>query len=110
MSLKNKVSSKEKVLDQEIQKTIKLQNRLLNEAQEFRGQFRERLLKLVTSGFGLVSALAWNEVIKEFVKEHIKPIFGENSGMISLLIYASVVTFLAVLITYNLGKIKGKED
>lgn len=75
---------------------------------KFKKQFAERTLKLVTSGFGLVAALAWNELIKEFVKVYIKPIFGESSGMISLLIYALLVTFLAVFITYNLSKLTEK--
>ncbi len=82
----------------------KVDKRLTKEAREFRKHFVERLLKLVTSGFGLVSALAWNELIKEFVKGYIKPIFGESSGMISLLIYAILVTVLAVFVTYQLSK------
>ena len=78
------------------------------ETQKIRGHFFERLLKLVTSGFGLVSALAWNELIKEIVKVYIKPFFGESSGLISLLIYAVLVTFLAVLVTYNLSRLSEK--
>jgi histone H3/H4 len=91
--------------NKEAQKTIDLQQKLLTEAQEFRKQFFERLLRLVTSGFGLVSALAWNEVIKEVVKNYIKPVFGKTSGFISLVIYAILVTFLAVLVTYNLSRL-----
>lgn len=63
------------------------------------------MLKLATSGFGLVAALAWNELIKEVVSEYIKPIAGESSGIISLLIYAVLVTLLAVLVTYNLSRV-----
>lgn len=99
------LKDKEEKLDQELKKTIRLQQKLREDAKEFRGQFSERLLKLVTSGFGLVSALAWNELIKEFVKEYIKPLFGESSGLISLLIYAIIVTLLAVTITYQLSKL-----
>ena len=75
------------------------------EAQKFRTQFLSELLKLVTSGFGLVSALAWNELIKEVIDTYLRPFFGESSRLISLLVYAVVVTFLAVLITYQLSKI-----
>ncbi|OGM21710.1 hypothetical protein A2714_05305 [Candidatus Woesebacteria bacterium RIFCSPHIGHO2_01_FULL_38_9] len=64
---------------------------------------------MVTSGFGLVAALAWNEVIKEVITKYIQPIFGSSSGLVSLLIYALAVTFLAVLVTYQLSKISGKE-
>lgn len=69
------------------------------------GEFAKQLLKLSTSGFGLVAALAWNEFIKEVVNELIKPIVGGSSGMISLFIYAVLVTALAVLVTYNLSRI-----
>ncbi|MBU0572744.1 hypothetical protein KKH23_02605 [Patescibacteria group bacterium] len=76
------------------------------ETKQFKKRFAKQTLTLVTSGFGLVAALAWNELIKEFVKEYVKPFFGESSGIISLLIYAVFVTLLAVLVTYNLSKIK----
>jgi hypothetical protein len=64
----------------------------------------------MTSGFGLVAALAWNELIKETVNIYIKPYFGEESGLISLLIYAVVVTALAVFVTYQLSKVAGKDE
>lgn len=83
---------------------------LIKEAEEFKKQFAKKLLSLVTSGFGLVAALAWNELIKETVNTFIKPYFGENSGLISLAIYALVVTALAVLITYQLSKISGIDE
>lgn len=63
------------------------------------------MLKLATGGFGLVAALAWNEVIKEVVNDYIKPVVGGNSGIISLAIYAVVITLLAVFVTYTLTKI-----
>ncbi len=71
-------------------------------------QFIKKTLDLAVSGFGLVAALAWNEVIKETVNTYIKPFFGRGSGLISLVIYALIVTFLAVLITYNLSKLAEK--
>ncbi|OGM21375.1 hypothetical protein A2955_04330 [Candidatus Woesebacteria bacterium RIFCSPLOWO2_01_FULL_37_19] len=60
----------------------------------------------------MVAALAWNELIKEFINVYIQPIFGASSGMISLLIYAVFVTLLAVIVTYNLSRVVGnqKED
>jgi uncharacterized membrane protein (DUF106 family) len=67
-----------------------------------------QLLTLSTSGFGLIAALAWNELIKEVVESYIKPLAGESSGMVSLLIYAVVVTLLAVLVTYNLTRLVKK--
>jgi len=78
---------------------------LSNSAKEFKKEFQKKLFNLVTSSFGLVAALAWNEVIKEFIGSYIKPLMGGSSGMISLLIYAFTITLLAVLITYNLTRI-----
>lgn len=67
-----------------------------------------QMLTLTTSGFGLVSALAWNEVIKETIQTYIRPYFPESSGLISLSIYAIAVTALAVTVTYQLAKINEK--
>jgi uncharacterized membrane protein (DUF106 family) len=74
----------------------------------FRKRLIDEMLKLAASGFGLVAALAWNELIKETVNQYIKPFVGESSGIISLLIYAVVVTILAVAVTYNLARIKDR--
>lgn len=65
----------------------------------------KQMLTLATSGFGLVAALAWNNVIQEFVSTKIKPYLPQGSGLTSLLIYAVIVTILAVTITYQLSKL-----
>lgn len=66
------------------------------------------ILKLSTSAFGLVAALAWNELIKEVVTMYIKPLVGGASGIISLSIYAIIVTTLAVFVTISLSKLANK--
>jgi hypothetical protein len=63
------------------------------------------MLALATSGFGLVAALAWNSLIQEFVNSYVKKWLPSGSGIISLLIYAVIVTVLAVFITYQLSKL-----
>lgn len=80
------------------------------QTKKFQREFTKQLLKLVTSAFGLVAALAWNELVKELVKEYIKPIAGGSSGIVSLLIYAVIITVLAVLITYYLTKLVRKPE
>jgi hypothetical protein len=75
---------------------------------EIKKEVVKQMLALATSGFGLVAALAWNEVIKELVEGYIKPLVGSSSGIISLLIYAVVITILAVVITYDLTRIVKK--
>lgn len=92
------------------QKKEMIKKTLAKEAQELKKEFADRLLKLLTSGFGLVAALAWNELIKEIIRVYVEPIFGESSGLVSLSIYALAVTFLAVFVTYQLSKIVKKEE
>jgi hypothetical protein len=66
------------------------------------------MLTLATSGFGLVAALAWNSLIQEFVNSYVKKWLPNESGIISLLIYALAVTALAVFVTYQLSKLSEK--
>ncbi|MDH5533170.1 MAG: DUF5654 family protein [Candidatus Pacebacteria bacterium] len=64
------------------------------------------MITLATSGFGVVVALAWNEAIKGAVKEFISPYLGESGGVISLAIYALIMTILAVIVTMQLSQIE----
>lgn len=66
----------------------------------------KNMITLATSGFGVVVALAWNEAIKGAVNEFISPYLGEGSGVISLAIYALVMTILAVIVTMQLSQIE----
>jgi len=55
----------------------------------------DKIAALVTAAFGLVAALAWNDAIKTIFKE----IFGEQSTIGPMLLYAIVVTIMAVILT-----------
>ena len=68
----------------------------------------KQMLQLATSGFGLVAALAWNELIRTFINEYIKTKISVGSGIISLAIYAVIITALAVIITLHLSKLAQK--
>jgi len=68
----------------------------------------KQMVTLATNGFGLVAALAWNNVILEFVNSYIKKYLTYGSGIISLLIYAILITILAVTVTLQLSKILEK--
>lgn len=70
----------------------------------FRQELVVQFLTLVTSGFGVVVALAWNEAIQSFVKQYIVPKIP-GSGLISQFLYAIIITILIVFITYQLTKI-----
>jgi hypothetical protein len=71
---------------------------------KFHIEMVRQMLTLATAGFGLVAALAWNSLIQEFVNKYVK-IWFPNSGLISLLIYAVIITAVAVLVTYQLSRV-----
>jgi hypothetical protein len=64
------------------------------------------MLALVTGGFGLVAALAWNSAIQDFVDIFLSNKFGQGTG--SKFIYAIVVTVLVVFVTYQLTVLHNK--
>lgn len=72
------------------------------------------MLTLAAAGFGLVAALAWNSLIQTFVEDYVKVWLPQGGKMTSLVIYALIVTLLAVFVTYQLSKIlrrlEAKED
>ena len=76
-------------------------SRKIRLAKEFNSQFIQTFSTLLTSAFGLVAAFAWNDLVKALIDKYI----SSGQGVISRLIYALLVTFLAVLVSYQLGKI-----
>ncbi|MBU1148508.1 hypothetical protein KKI23_00280 [Patescibacteria group bacterium] len=62
------------------------------------------MVTLATTAFGLVAALAWNGAITGLFNK----LFGERSNLISLFVYAVIVTIVAVLVTSKLGKLAEK--
>jgi hypothetical protein len=67
-----------------------------------------QMLTLATSGFGLVAALAWNGLIQEFVNTYIKGRLPQGSGLMTLAIYAVLITILAVIVTLQLSRLLRK--
>lgn len=72
-----------------------------------RRELTSQMLQLITSGFGVVAALAWNDAIQSFVQEYIEPSIP-GSGLISKFIYAGLITALIVLVTYQLSTIAAR--
>ena len=70
----------------------------------------KQMVTLSTSGFGLVAALAWNNLIQDVINNYVKPYLKQGSSTVSLLLYAIFVTILAVTVTYNLTKIAEKVE
>lgn len=75
------------------------------EQKKLQTEMIKQMLTLSTSGFGLVAALAWNNVIQEFFKLYVYKWLPKGSSVFTLLIYAIIVTCIAVLVTYNLSKL-----
>jgi uncharacterized membrane protein (DUF106 family) len=67
----------------------------------------KQMVILSTAAFGIVAALAWNEAIRELLNIYIKP-YLPGSGVISLFIYAIIVTVVAVLVTLYLTKLQSR--
>src|ERR1700694_824467 len=59
------------------------------------------MISLASAAFGVVAALAWNSAITALVKQ----IFGTGAQIVSLFIYAIIVTILAVIVMVNLAKL-----
>lgn len=64
----------------------------------------EKIAALMTAAFGLVAALAWNGAIQAIFKE----LFGSAESLIPMIVYAVVVTIIAVLATIWIGRIAEK--
>jgi len=60
-----------------------------------KAQIIEKMAALVTAAFGLVAALAWNGAITSIFKK----VFGTTEGVVPMVVYAVVVTIIAVLVT-----------
>ena len=76
----------------------------------FKVRVVETFAALITSAFGLVAALAWNETIKAAVAL----VFEAEDGIWGLLAYAIIVTLIAIvatiIIAWEADKLKGKEE
>ena len=64
----------------------------------------EKLSVLITAAFALVAALAWNSAIQEIFKE----VLGTAEGIVARVIYAVVVTIIAVIAAVWIGKLSKK--
>ncbi len=72
----------------------------------------EKFVTLVTAAFGLVAALAWNDAIKALF---VGPCSIDGAGPLCMISvsgpwgYAVLVTLLAVLVTFWIGKLSEKK-
>ena len=80
------------------------------EQKSLQAEMIKQMITLSTSGFGLFAALAWNNVIQEFFKVYITKWLPQGGGVLSLFLYAIIVTTIAVLVTYQLSKLLKATD
>lgn len=75
-----------------------------DQVKDIRGQVATTVATLVTTAFGLIAALAWNEAIKAIITTY----FPTGSGITGLLIYAILITIIAVLATIIIARVIAK--
>ena len=67
-------------------------------------QVIKTIATLITTAFALVAGLAWNEAIKAVIAQFLK----SSDAVIGLLIYAIIVTIIAVVATLFIGRTLAK--
>lgn len=63
------------------------------------------MIGLATVAFGLIAAGAWNKLISDVIALFLKP----GSGVIAELIYAVIITIIAIVVVQSLAKLAEKE-
>jgi TRAP-type C4-dicarboxylate transport system permease small subunit len=70
----------------------------------------DKVAALLTAAFGLVAALAWNGAIRAIFER----VFGTADNITAMIVYAVVVTVIAVLVTIWIARVikraKGEKD
>ena len=74
--------------------------KLKAEKEELKKEVSNKLTALITAAFGLVAALALNDTIKTLFVT----LFGTADNLWAMLVYALVVTLIAVFVTIKLPK------
>jgi len=69
-----------------------------------RSVFLATMISLASAAFGVVAALAWNAFITKAVEQALPG----QSGLMGLLIYAVVITIIAVLVIVWLGNMAAR--
>jgi uncharacterized membrane protein len=64
------------------------------------------MIGLATVAFGLIAAGAWNKFISDLIAIFLKP----GSGVFAELIYAVIVTVIAILVVQNLAKLAERTE
>jgi hypothetical protein len=71
-----------------------------DDMKDVKGQVAQTVATLMTTAFGLIAALAWNEAIKAIIIQY----FQAGNGITGLLIYAILITIIAVVATIIIAR------
>jgi uncharacterized membrane protein YhiD involved in acid resistance len=63
------------------------------------------MIALATAAFGLIAALAWNKFITDLIGLYLKA----GSGVWAELIYAVIITIIALVVIQNMAKLAERE-
>lgn len=69
-------------------------------AGEVKNQVLTTIATLITTAFGLIAALAWNDAIKAIITTFV----GKGNDITGLLVYAVLITIIAVIATILIGR------
>ncbi|HVR45955.1 MAG TPA: DUF5654 family protein [Candidatus Binatia bacterium] len=72
---------------------------------EIKSSYLGTMIGLATVAFGLIAAGAWNKFISDAIALFLKP----GNGVLAELIYAILITIVAILVIQSLAKLAEKE-
>ncbi len=72
---------------------------------EIKPSYLGTMIGLATVAFGLIAAGAWNKFISDTIALFLKP----GNGVLAELIYAVLVTILAIIVIQSLARLAEKE-
>lgn len=72
---------------------------------ELKPTYLGTMISLATVAFGLIAAGAWNKFISDFIGIFLK----SRSGVWAELIYAIIITIVAIVVVQNLGKLAERD-
>ena len=90
--------------DEEVAMGVEINDLIKEKSIKMKKEIIERMSSLVIAAFGLVAALAWNGAIQAIFRQA----FGTAEGLGPMMIYALVVTIIAVVVTIWVAKIADK--
>lgn len=71
---------------------------------EMKSEILPKMSTLITTAFGLIAALAWNQAIQAIILQ----LLPKQNGILGLLIDAIIITIIAVIATVGIARVISK--